>query len=67
MGICKFCGRESLTISRTLQVCRNCILATDWNVMKTYLLQIHSQVRMMVELPGIPPHSPIDKERLNCN
>jgi pyruvate formate lyase activating enzyme len=67
MGICNFCGRESPVISRTLQVCRNCILTINWDVMKPYLLHIHSQVRMMADLPSISPHSPKDKERLNCN
>jgi pyruvate formate lyase activating enzyme len=67
MGICKFCGRESPFISNTLQVCRNCILTTEWGVMKSYLLHIHSQVRMMANLPGIPPYSPKDKQKLNCN
>ena len=67
MGTCKFCGKKSPTISNILQVCRNCILDSEWEIMRSYLLNIHDQVRKAADLPGFPPITPKDNITLNCH
>ena len=67
MGICKFCGKTNRLISEVLQVCRNCILEEDWNLIKTHILSVHKQVRQLVELPDKPPKAENPNIKLKCN
>lgn len=67
MGKCKFCGKTSPTISNILQVCRNCILNSKWQIMKPYLLNIHDQVRKAADLPSFPPKSSDNNTKMRCN
>ncbi len=67
MGTCKYCGRTSPVISDILQICRNCILNGDWTVIKPHLINIHTQVRKIADLPGMPPKSSIENKKINCN
>lgn len=67
MGTCKFCGGKDKTISEVLQVCRNCILEGDWNVIKSHILSVHKQVRKHVNLPGKPPKAEKPFIKLKCN
>jgi pyruvate formate lyase activating enzyme len=67
MGTCRFCGRSSPVISEILQICRDCILNGDWTAIKPHLINIHTQVRNIADLPGTPPKSPIENTKINCN
>lgn len=67
MGTCKFCGKIDKVISEVLQVCRNCILEGDWNKVKPHILNVHKQVRQLVELPEKPPKAERPNIKLKCN
>ena len=67
MGTCKFCGKTERGISEILQVCRNCILEGDWNLIKHHILSVHKQVRQLVELPDKPPKAERPNIKLKCN
>ena len=67
MGTCKFCGKTERVISEVLQVCRKCILEGDWDKVKTHLLNVHKQVRQLVELPEKPPKAEKPNIKLKCN
>ena len=67
MGTCKFCGKTDRLISEVLQICRNCILEGDWNLIKPYILSVHKQVRQLVELPDKPPKAERPNIKLKCN
>jgi len=67
MGTCKFCGKESGSISNVLQICRDCILKKDWKIIKPHLQSIHRQVRQLVDLPEKPPHAESGSVKLKCN
>ncbi|TET58721.1 MAG: radical SAM protein [Promethearchaeota archaeon] len=68
MGTCKFCGKTEQVISDVLQVCRNCILEGDWdNKIKPHILNVHKQVRQLVELPEKPPKAERPNIKLKCN
>ncbi|MBA7619011.1 hypothetical protein ES703_26343 [subsurface metagenome] len=68
MGTCKFCGKTEQVISNVLQVCRNCILEGDWdNKIKPHILNVHKQVRQLVELPEKPPKAERPNIKLKCN
>lgn len=55
MTKCQFCGKNDKLISKTLQICRDCILSAEWEKVKKYLLDIHAKVR---ESEGLPPSQP---------
>ncbi len=67
MGTCKFCGKSDKVISEVLQVCRNCILGGDWNEIKPHIMNVHKQVRQLVELPEKPPKAERPNIKLKCN
>jgi len=67
MGTCRFCGKTERVISEVLQVCRNCILEGDWNQVKPHILNVHKQVRQLVELPEKPPRAEKPNIKLKCN
>jgi pyruvate formate lyase activating enzyme len=67
MGTCIFCGKTDKTISKILQVCRNCILHEDWTVIKPYIMSIHNQIRKHEDLPYIPPKTEGPNIKLKCN
>jgi len=67
MGTCKFCGKTERVISEVLQVCRNCILEGDWSQVKPHILNVHKQVRQLVELPEKPPRAEKPNIKLKCN
>ena len=68
MGTCKFCGKKERTISNVLQACRNCILKGDWdNNINPHVLNVHKQVRKLVELPDRPPKAERPDIKLKCN
>jgi len=67
MGTCKFCGKTEKVISEVLQVCRNCILEGDWSQVKPHILNVHKQVRQLVELPEKPPRAERPNIKLKCN
>ncbi|MFX1555143.1 MAG: radical SAM protein [Promethearchaeota archaeon] len=67
MGTCKFCGETERIISDVLQVCRKCILEGDWDKVKPHILNVHKQVRQLVELPEKPPKAERPNIKLKCN
>jgi pyruvate formate lyase activating enzyme len=67
MGNCKFCGKTGKVISEVLQVCRKCILEGDWSKIKPHILNVHSEVRKLVELPPRPPKAQKPNIKLKCN
>ncbi len=67
MGTCNFCGKTDRLISEVLQVCRNCILEEDWNLIKAHILSVHKQVRQLVDLPDKPPKAERPNIKLKCN
>ncbi|MFX1430948.1 MAG: radical SAM protein [Promethearchaeota archaeon] len=67
MGTCKFCGKTEKVISEVLQVCRNCILKGDWSKVEPHILNVHSEVRKLVELPAKPPKAKKPNIKLRCN
>ncbi len=67
MGTCKFCGKTERVISEVLQVCRNCVLERDWSQVKPHILNVHKQVRKLVELPEKPPRAERPNIKLKCN
>ena len=67
MGTCKFCGTSDKVISEVLQACRNCILEGDWNKIEPHVLDVHKQVRQLVELPYKPPKAERPTIKLKCN
>ncbi|MFW9940981.1 MAG: radical SAM protein [Candidatus Thorarchaeota archaeon] len=67
MGTCKFCGQSDKVISEILQVCRKCILEGDWNTIKLHILEVHKQVRNLVDLPEKPPKAEKPNIKLKCN
>jgi pyruvate formate lyase activating enzyme len=66
MGICKFCGRKDKLVSEVLQVCRECIINKDWNLIKPHILSVHNKVRQLEGLPEKPPKAESDI-KLKCN
>jgi pyruvate formate lyase activating enzyme len=67
MGTCKFCGKKDRLISEVLQVCRECILNGDWEVIKPHIFSVHSGVRKLVDLPKEPPSAKSPDIKLRCN
>lgn len=67
MGTCKFCGTKNDCISNVLQICRDCILSHDWNIVKSHVLSIHKKVRELEELPEAPPKAERPNIKLKCN
>jgi pyruvate formate lyase activating enzyme len=67
MGTCKFCGKTEKVISEILQVCRKCLLEGDWEKVKPHILNVHKQVRQLVELPEKPPKAERPNVKLKCN
>ncbi|MFW9899461.1 MAG: radical SAM protein [Candidatus Thorarchaeota archaeon] len=67
MGTCKFCGKKDRLISEVLQVCRECILNEDWEIIKPHIFSVHSGVRKLVELPEKPPKAEGSSIKLKCN
>ncbi len=67
MGTCKFCGKTEKVISEVLQVCRNCIFEGDWSKIKPHILNVHKEVRKLVELPEKPPKAERPNIKLRCN
>ena len=66
MGKCKFCDKSDKLISEVLEICRDCVLNKDWNVVRQHILTIHKNMRDMVELPEAPPKAE-DNIKLKCN
>ncbi len=66
MGTCKFCGSKDNCISSVLQICRDCVLNQDWNIVKSHVLSIHKKVRQLEELPEAPPKAD-SNIKLKCN
>jgi pyruvate formate lyase activating enzyme len=67
IGTCNFCGRTDKIISGVLSICRNCILNGDWDIVKPYILNVHQQVRTLVDLPCKPPKEDKNDIKLKCN
>ncbi|MFW9936892.1 MAG: radical SAM protein [Candidatus Thorarchaeota archaeon] len=67
MGICKFCGKTDNIISNILEICRDCILNKDWNIVKPHILSVHKEVRKLVYLPEKPPKASSSEVKLICN
>ena len=67
MGTCKFCGKVDSKISTVLQVCRDCILQGDWNIIKPHILSVHCQVRKLEGLPEKSPKAVKPNIKLKCN
>jgi len=66
MGKCKFCDKSDKLISEVLEICRDCVLNKDWNVVRQHILTVHKNMRDMVELPEAPPKAE-DNIKLKCN
>ncbi|MFX1496044.1 MAG: radical SAM protein [Promethearchaeota archaeon] len=54
-------------MSEVLSVCRECIFNKDWEIIKPYILSIHSQVRNLINLPQKPPKAEGSDIRLKCD
>ncbi|MBD3214194.1 MAG: radical SAM protein [Candidatus Lokiarchaeota archaeon] len=67
MTECKFCGKKDKLISKTLQVCRDCILEGNWDEIKIHLHSVHTSVREMEKLPEQPPSIHDDKMAFQCD
>ncbi len=67
IGICKFCGKTDKYISGVLNICRDCILKNDWDLVKPHILNVHKQVRALVDLPSKPPKANKGTIKLKCN
>jgi len=67
IGICKFCGKTEKSVSGVLSICRDCILKRDWDVVKPHILNVHKQVRALVDLPSEPPKADKMDVKLKCN
>lgn len=67
MGTCNFCGKQNNLISSCLQICRDCILTKNWEIIEPHLHSIHRQVRALVELPEKPPKAGLNSASLRCN
>jgi len=67
MGNCKFCGKKDRLISEVLQVCRDCILKENWDIIKSHIFSVHSGVRKLVDLPEKPPKAESPNIKLKCN
>lgn len=67
IGSCILCGRTDKLISNVLSICRNCILNGDWNVIEPHILDVHQQVRTLVDLPSKPPKANRKDLKLKCN
>ncbi len=67
MGTCIFCGKTGKYISDVLQVCRDCILNENWEVVNPHILNVHKQVRNLVDLPSKPPKADDMDAKLRCN
>ncbi|MBA7586705.1 hypothetical protein ES708_28710 [subsurface metagenome] len=50
-----------------LQVCRDCILNKNWEVVESHILAAHKQVRNLVDLPSKPPKADDMDAELKCN
>jgi len=50
-----------------LQVCRDCILNKNWEVVEPHILAVHKQVRNLVGLPSKPPKASDMDAKLKCN
>ena len=50
-----------------LQVCRDCILNKNWEVVEPHILAVHKQVRNLVDLPSKPPKADDMNAKLKCN
>ncbi|MFX1275188.1 MAG: radical SAM protein [Promethearchaeota archaeon] len=66
MGKCKFCQKEDKLISEILEICRDCILNEDWNLVKDHVMAVHEKVRKLENLPKTPP-SANNNVQLKCN
>ncbi|TXT66445.1 MAG: hypothetical protein BAJALOKI3v1_30104 [Promethearchaeota archaeon] len=67
MTECKFCGKKDQLISKTLQVCSECILEGNWDEIEIHLNSVHSNVRRMEKLPERPPSIDDDKMVFKCD
>jgi pyruvate formate lyase activating enzyme len=67
IGICNFCGKTDKYISEVLNICRDCILRGNWNDVKPHILNVHKQVRALVDLPSKPPKVNSKEIKLKCN
>ena len=67
IGRCKFCGKTDKHISDVLNICRDCILKKDWEFVKPHILNVHKQVRALVDLPSEPPKAKNKEIKLKCN
>jgi len=50
-----------------LQICRDCILKENWEVVEPHILAVHKQVRNLVDLPSKPPKADDMDAKLRCN
>lgn len=67
MAKCTYCGNEDNDISSCLEICRECILNTDWKKVKPHLEEIHSAIRQREDLPPHPPHATKAQTEYSCN
>ncbi|NHJ23668.1 MAG: radical SAM protein [Candidatus Lokiarchaeota archaeon] len=67
MGICKFCGKTGPFIAEVLEICRNCILQHNWDDIRVHILNVHKQVRKLVDLPDKAPFCDKKVLKLSCN
>lgn len=63
MAKCKNCGKESELISKTLEVCLDCI-RKDFEKVLPRIQRVHAKSRMEFDLPTIPPKDP---QGVQCN
>jgi pyruvate formate lyase activating enzyme len=63
---CGLCGRESVTISRVLGYCADCIKG-HWAALAQHFRQLHTQTRAHFGLAGEPPRNPSGKRCHICS
>lgn len=67
IGTCNFCGKTEKNVSAILSICRECIINGDWVIIEPHILNIHKQVRALVELPSEPPKAKKPELKFKCN
>jgi len=62
MGKCRYCGKETVTISDVLGYCYQC-LRKHWSELESNVAKIHAKSRIRF---GLPPFIPESKDGIRC-
>ena len=64
--MCKFCGKAYKLISDVLNICRDCILKRDWEIVKPHISYVNKQFRALVNLFLTPSKAENKEIMLKC-